>query len=569
MIVGKIKSDILIFPLTINKKLYSCLPLISLTGNDSKIIDLLNKSFSKILYKLKSNDLLKILNGNFRIMTKFVSNEKQNAQFIDTLIKEIEKRSGVLDLKLRDLNTFLNILVSDKFPFLNKDIFVEAIVQKQINNYMKIIRFRLKKNEPEKTNLHFFGDFLASLQKINYCNEAIINFFTNIKDLNPTLVGNHFVSLVIFLSAQEKNKEEISELITHFCRVASKTSLHIFRFEELPLFLKSLAKIETPDNKIIQDIMKKSFGFFCNSLSKFSDVNICRFIESFKIFSKGSKLPLLELLIKSINRFIFKNEYYSLEEIEEITKLRDMTLEEKSNFPRISSYVFLKDSYNDQYKFLIRRHTQIINAFWVCCNLFLKNSISYELKPSIIWKEFAFCLNNVAVAELLTIDNIQKLQDIKNLIEINNFPETENFFKNQMFKETFKKQEEFILNNFPERNKKLRNILMKKLELEITKSDIKSDIKLEECKIIKNAFPVDICLYNMRNNQKVGIIVSHIYEERNEQINNEESIFQEYFRIKTNTIQYHFDGQIYFITQENQMDSLKIQEILKKLRHNN
>ena len=158
------------------------------------------------------------------------------------------------------------------------------------------------------------------------------------------------------------------------------------------------------------------------------------------------------------------------------------------------------------------------------------------------------------------------MHDIQKILEINNFPETEIFFKCDVLMETLKKQEEFILGSFPEKNKKLRNTLIKKIEGEINKSNLKTQIQLENCKIIKNVFPVDICLTDAKTNRKIGIVLSHIYEERNSDLNLENDSFVEFFRIKSNTLKHHFEnGEICYVTQENDAEFVKIKEFLRNI----
>ena len=578
LVTGKIKSEIPVFSLSINKKIYSCLFLISSTGNEAKILDLLNKKFSKHLYKLKANELLTVLNGNYIISSK--NKENSSSKFIDSLINEFEKKAVVQELKPKELNIFLQILISGTFTFLNNDIFIEQIVQKQVSNCVRYIRFKLKNPNIEKIYVSTLNDFLSSLRKINYSNnETILNFFSFLKDTNVSLMGNNYVDIVIFLSnltpkTQKDDKTNISDLLGYFCLALSKNSFHINKHEEFGVLLKSLAKAEmtsTEKIKTLENIVKRSFGFFFNNIHKFSDLNICRFLISFRFFSTETSLNLLELLVKSINRIIFKNEYYSFEEMEEIKKNSLLNFDKNSQKQRISSYQFIKDDLDAKHKLLIRKYTQIINSLWVCCSLFLKDVSSHELKASIIWKEFAFCLKNIVFSgDLLTIDNIQKLHDIQKILEINNFPETEIFFKGEVVTETLKKQEEFILGSFPEKNKKLRNTLLKKIEEEINKRNLKNQIQLENCKIIKNVFPVDICLTDTKTNRKIGIILSHIYEERNSDLNIEKDSFVEFFRIKSNTIKHHFDNsEISYITQENDAEFAKIKEFLRRCNNNN
>lgn len=545
-------------------------------GTEAKILDLLNKSFSKHLYKLKANDLLTVLNGNYLISSKNKENSP-NSKFIDSLINEFEKKAIVQELTPKELNVFLQILISGTFSFLNNDIFIEQIVQKQTSNCVRYIRFKLKNPNIEKIYVSALDDFLSSLRKINYSNnDTILSFFSFLKETNVPLIGNNYVQIVIFLSnlSQKNQKDDIFELLGYFCLVLSKSSFHINKHEEFGVLLKSLAMAEmttsTEKKKTLENIVKRSFGFFFNNIHKFSDLNICRFLIAFRFFSTKTSLNLLELLVKSINRIIFKNEYYSFEEMEEIKKNSLLNFDKNTPKQRISSYQFIKDDLDTKYKLLLRKYTQIINSLWVCCSLFLKDVSSHELKASIIWKEFAFCLKNIVFSgDLLTIDNIQKLHEIQKILEINNFPESEVFFKSEVLIETLKKQEEFILGSFPEKNKKLRNNLIKKIEAEILKNKLNGQIELEICKIIKNAFPVDICVTDTKNNRKIAVVLSHIYEERNSDLNVENESFVEFFRIKSNTLKCHFDkSEICFVTQENEAEFSKIKEFLRCCNNN-
>ena len=488
---------------------------------------------------------------------------------IDNLLNMIEHKGTIFKMNVKQLNLFLEILYSSKICNINnKDLFIEAIVHKQIENFSRILTSKNKQKNEKLIHLPSFNNFLKKINELQHFNNEIITFFAFIRDQKISLATNEFVNILNVIAQQvkyDKSKLNLDSMISFYIECLKTSNFHQMKPEIFPFFIKSLYEINIKSEN--EAILKRVFGFFSNSVYKFSDYNLCLSIIYIKLLQTRYTIEepiVLELFIKSMQRFILKNEYHLFEEIEEIEKLRNMGTLEKSNIQKVSSYAFIRENLDERYKFMIKRHTQIVNALWVVCNLMFKENQGHQLKSSMIWKEFAVCLNNVGIAELFTIDNIQKLYDIKNILEINKFSEIDIFFNNPIFQEIFSQQEEFILKGFIERKKKLRNLIVEELEKHM--NIVKKSIKLEICSILKDKYPIDICIHDSSKNMKIGIILTNIYEERNEALMKDKESYKEYFRIKESYMKFHFGGDIYFMVKETQINDL-IKDIFDKLEN--
>lgn len=569
LIINKIKTQIINFPISINLKLYSCFTIIPM--KHSKVVEILNKALSKKLYKIKPKELFSILYANYKCCPQEYYLKNENIGFFQTLLKEIEKKSSIEFLNNKQLNLFLEILVSNKFSFPNKNLMIDLIIHQQLNYFTRIIKIKtsIPQEEGEILYLPLFSSFLRKLNEINFQIEEILNLFAFIERQKVNFNVNNYLNMLSFLLNKKESSTsktlEINNLISFLCFSLSESNLFMIYPENFPNFIECLVRLEgTQDKKITQKILKRAFGFFANAIQKFSDLDLSYSLVFLKSLCEKSDFPILEMLTKAINKHILKTEYHTFEEIEEINKLR-ANFNENNQIQRISSYLFLKESFNENFKFLIKRHTQIINMCWVCCNLFLKNPQNYELKPSVLWREFTHCLNNVGVPELLTYDNIQKLYEIKILMEINKFLGTDSLFQNPIFVSVFKDQEKFVLSTFLERKKKLRNLLKAEFEQQLQKKD---NIKVEICQILNNIIPLDIVISKKNETniiiQKIAIVIVNINEERNSELINNINAFREYLRIKENYIKSYFGGEVYFIVKEDQCSTL-IDEVLPKL----
>jgi len=546
-------------------KLYRVFSYIKL--NDPQIIEKLNKSLTKKFPRLKSGDFFTILYGIYRVFTKELINKPENKAFITKIIEEIEKKSTFDSLNLKQFNAFLEVLSSEKFGFFNKDLFIDAILHKQINNYSLILKHKLKENDEKVMNLPYFSNFIKNTTEIQCNCEEIVNFLGFIKEKNVILSANELLNIVYFLVQKAKQipakNPKILEISPYFAFSLSKSNLHQIHQENLPFLYKTLEFLSKNPG---DEILKRSFGFLMNSIYKFSDFNLCKTLVNLcflsRNFSEESSQNLKELLIKAIERFVLRNEYHSYEEIEEIREFRDNN-DKIKGIPRISSYSFVKDGFNENYKLLIKKHTQIINSLWFLCTFYLQESKSL-LENSLIWKEFAISFNNIAIKELFTIDNIQKLEEIRKFMQIHRKFNTEILFENPEFSDIFIKQEEFLLKNFEERKKNLRISLRNHLEKALKIKGKIDNFTIEISQICKG-FPLDIIISEKNGYKRIAIVLASIYEERNEGFLNDREAYKEYFRIREFTIKYHFGGEVYFIVKEQQCDSL-IEEILQKIQ---
>lgn len=566
MAINKIKTSFPNFPLSINIKLYECFAFFNIT--DVKLFEQINKIILKNLHRLQPKNLIIVVHTNFKC--RKTEEIQKNQMFFNLALREFEKRSVLNALNIKYLTLFMEVLSSDKILFIsNREFFIDSLIHHQISNYSNIMKKKLVKNDEEVIlRLPFFSLFLKYLTTLAFSTNELINFLMVFKQKEILLDPKHLILIMNVLSEKVKeNNLNSKNLIEFTCESLKKSNLYKLRPEDFSILLKVLSESEISEKKILE-ICKRSFGFFTSAIHRFSDLDLCLslcFLKKLK--NKINFDNLCEHLIKAINRNILKSEYHTFEEIEEIRKLRSEN-EENFKIKRISSYSFLRDTINEDYKSIIKRQTQIINSLWYCCNIFLRNEKnSFELTPSLIWKEYAQCLNNIMVNQLLTIDNIQKLYDLRELFQINRYLGTEILFKNPDLEKILGEQEEFILKGFLERKKKFRNHIQINLETELKKTQ-KQEIKLETCQILNKRFPIDILLSSSKNNFKIAIIISNIYEERNLELINNKDTYSQYFSLKEKIWQFHFEGKVKFLVHQAQSQEI-ISEILNEINLNN
>ena len=562
-------------------KLYRVFSFIKLP--DVQILEKLNKALSRKFPRLKSADFFTILYGIYRVFPQELLRKPENKAFIAKIIEEIEKKSTFDALNLKQLNQFLEVLTSQKFDFFNKNLFIEAILNKQLYNYSQILKSKLKANEEKVINLPYFSNFLKNISEIPCNSQEILNFLVFIKENNAILSANELLNVLYFLVKNpEKNSQkpgisqlssktpQILEISLYFSQLLSKSNLHQIHQENLPILYKTLVFCEFLPQRTLEEIVRRSFGFLFNSIAKFSDFTLSKTLVFLGVLSRslGEKFSsdLQESLVKALQRFVLRNEYHSFEEIEEIRALRESQSKKSgvSKISRVSSFSFVKDGLSENYKLLIKRHTQLINSFWFLSTFYLQQ-LKGLLGNSLIWKEFAVSLNNVGVKDLFTIDNIQKLEEIQKFSQIHQKMNTEIFFKNREFAEIFIQQEEFLKKNFAEKKKKLRISIKNRLDKVFESKGLSEKFGIEAEKIYKG-FPVDIVIFkkNQEEAGKVAIVLANIYEERNEGLLYDKEAYREYFRMREFTLKNQF-AEVFFIVKELQLDSL-LEEILAKIQ---